>query len=324
MSSNLGTKPHNPSIDILKCIAAIVITNSHMELLYGKYAALATGGAIGDVLFFFCSGFTLFLGRDGRFDNWYKRRVNRIYPTVFAWAMLSAFVFGKNKSMDEVVISGGGWFVSCIMLYYVMLYFVKRWMINQLKLVMAFVAIGCGIWFFMSDSPIGFNMYGNTYFKWFHYFIFMLMGATVGISKKELRVSARFDVIKLFACIVCFYAVFYLMKIPSVTKLHYFSLLPLIGVVWYFYKICNSKALLSLYEHSILGWLFKFIGGLCLEIYLVQYSLFTDKMNSIFPLNLLVMFVVIVLCAYILRCASRIFAQTFKDMDYDWRAVFRP
>lgn len=32
-----------------------------MELLYGKYNALATGGAIGDVLFFFCSGFTLFL-----------------------------------------------------------------------------------------------------------------------------------------------------------------------------------------------------------------------------------------------------------------------
>ena len=56
-----------------------------MELLYGKYNALATGGAIGDVLFFFCSGFTLFLGKMGRFDNWYKRRINRIYPTVFAW-----------------------------------------------------------------------------------------------------------------------------------------------------------------------------------------------------------------------------------------------
>ena len=44
-------KTRDISIDILKCIAAIVITNSHMELLYGKYNALATGGAIGDVLF---------------------------------------------------------------------------------------------------------------------------------------------------------------------------------------------------------------------------------------------------------------------------------
>lgn len=55
-------KARNISIDILKCIAVLVITNSHMELLYGKYSALATGGAIGDALFFFASGFTLFMG----------------------------------------------------------------------------------------------------------------------------------------------------------------------------------------------------------------------------------------------------------------------
>lgn len=53
-------KERNISIDILKCIAAILITNSHMDSLYGQYSILATGGAIGDVLFFFCSGFTLF------------------------------------------------------------------------------------------------------------------------------------------------------------------------------------------------------------------------------------------------------------------------
>ena len=58
-------RQRNISIDILKCIAAILITNSHMGPLYGKYSILATGGAIGDVLFFFCSGFTLFLGRMG-------------------------------------------------------------------------------------------------------------------------------------------------------------------------------------------------------------------------------------------------------------------
>lgn len=55
-------KQRDISIDILKFIAVLAITNSHMDLLYGKYGALATGGAIGDVLFFFASGFTLFLG----------------------------------------------------------------------------------------------------------------------------------------------------------------------------------------------------------------------------------------------------------------------
>lgn len=101
-------KERNISIDILKCLAALLITNSHMELLYGKYSALATGGAIGDVLFFFCSGFTLFLGRQGRFDNWYKRRINRIYPTVFAWAILGCFFFGYQNDMKNTLIHGGG------------------------------------------------------------------------------------------------------------------------------------------------------------------------------------------------------------------------
>ena len=58
-------KQRNISIDILKCFAALIITNSHMDILYPKFGALATGGAIGDALFFFCSGFTLFLGRMG-------------------------------------------------------------------------------------------------------------------------------------------------------------------------------------------------------------------------------------------------------------------
>lgn len=55
-------KQRDISIDILKCLAVLCITNSHMDLLYGKYEALATGGAIGDVLFFFASGFTILLG----------------------------------------------------------------------------------------------------------------------------------------------------------------------------------------------------------------------------------------------------------------------
>ena len=58
------------SIDILKFIAVFLIINSHMDALYPKYKMLATGGAIGDVLFLFASGYTLFLSnRKLRFDN---------------------------------------------------------------------------------------------------------------------------------------------------------------------------------------------------------------------------------------------------------------
>ena len=101
------------------------------------------------------------------------------------------------------------------------------------------------------------------------------------------------------------------------------SLIPLLFTTFYFYKICNSKLLKGWYDNKIFGYIIKLIGGLCLEIYLVQYSLFTDKMNSIFPINLILMFVIIVIAAYILRCGARIFTQTFKDGEYDWKAVFK-
>lgn len=318
-------RQRNIGIDILKCIAAIIITNSHMELLYGKYSILATGGAIGDVLFFFCSGFTLFLGRMGRFDNWYKRRINRIYPTVFAWAILSAFIFNNKLPMDYIIIHGGGWFVTCIMIYYIALYFIQRFCLSRLKLIFGIVYIICLIWYLSIERPEGYNMYGNTYFKWCHYFLFMLLGAMMGISKKGYQYNLKKDLLLLLSSIIVYYGVLFAGRKNLIMEdLQIISLIPLLFITFYFYKVCNNDLLKQIYNNRITGWFIKFIGGLCLEIYLVQYSLFTDKMNSIFPFNLFIMFVIIVLVAYILRCASRLFSQIFKEGDIDWKSIVKP
>lgn len=57
----ITNEKRNISLDVLKFIAAIMITNSHLGSQYGQYSTLATGGYLGDALFFFCSGFALFL-----------------------------------------------------------------------------------------------------------------------------------------------------------------------------------------------------------------------------------------------------------------------
>lgn len=317
-------KERNIGIDILKFFAALLITNSHMGMLYGKYDILATGGAIGDVLFFFSSGFTLFLGRMGRFDNWYKRRINRIYPTVFAWAILSAFFFNLHQSMDYTIIHGGGWFVTCIMLYYVVLYFIQRFLLHHLKWVFGIVALICIAWYFIMDRPADYNMYGATYFKWGHYFLFMLLGAMMGISQKQWKFNFKTDFIKLISSIFVYYAILFAGRIYTLfSELQIISLIPLLFIVYYFYKVCSSDTLKKWYTNKYIGWSIKFIGGLCLEIYLVQGVLFTENMNHIFPINILIMFIIIFAVAYLLRCGSRIFSQTFKDGEYDWKAVFK-
>lgn len=316
-------KSRKINIDILKFFAAILITNSHMDLLYGEYNVLATGGAIGDALFFFCSGFTLFLGQMGRFANWYKRRINRIYPTIFAWAIIRAFIFQSDYGMKHTILSGGGWFVSCIMLYYIILYFIQRYYKNYLLLILIMVIVACGGWFAMADTPKDYNMYGDGYFKWFHFFIFMLMGAMMGISKRRYNSHFVWDGMKLIACIGIFYTCYACKNMPEYNKLQMLTWFPLMGIAFYFNKICNCEILKRAFNNKIIGWPIKFIGGLCLEIYLVQDIFFTDKMNSIFPLNLFIMFAIIVCVAYLLRCGARFFTQTFKDMDYDWKMIFK-
>lgn len=330
-------KQRDISIDILKCLAAIVVTNSHMELLYGDYSILATGGAIGDVLFFFCSGYTLLIGRDASFFNWYKRRINRIYPTIFALALVSALIFGIHRDMPTILMSGGGWFVSCIMIYYIVLWFVKRYATDKLMGVFGVAIATVIVWYAM----FGFgeqshnNMYGNTYFKWCHYFLFMLLGASVGLRRyrmkdEELSYPPQLSIwrilIMLIISIISFYGLFWFNNREGLLwdSLQMMSLVPLAGVCWYFYQLCNTDTLTRAYNHKIIGPSIRFIGGLCLEIYLIQRSLYTDKMNGVFPLNIIIMFLIILVAAYLLRCVARVWAQTFKDDNYDWRAIIKP
>lgn len=318
-------KERNIGIDILKFFAALMITNSHMGILYGNYSTFATGGAIGDALFFFCSGYTLFLGKMLRFDNWYKKRINRIYPTVFAWAILEAFIFKKHYSMDYILIHGGGWFVTCIMIYYIILYIIRKLLYNKLYIVFILAFIITIIWYFSIDRPDNYNMYGYTYFKWCHYFLFMLLGSIIGSSSMTKLPRFKNDLTILTINIVIYYAILVTVKrYPIFSDIQIISLIPLLYTVYYFYKVCSSKILERLYNNKIIGWIIKFIGGLCLEIYLVQYTLFTDKMNNIFPFNIIIMFIIIVFAAYILRCFARFFSQTFKDGDYNWKSIIQP
>ena len=96
-------------------------------------------------------------------------------------------------------------------------------------------------------------------------------------------------------------------KIVFWEQIQIISLLPLLGMIFYFYKIGNSYLLKKIYNKKTGNKLIKFTGGLCLEIYLVQNFLITDKINNLFPLNIVIIFIFILISAYFLRCCSKLF-----------------
>lgn len=315
------------SIDIIKFFAVFLIINSHSDIAYTKYSFFATGGAIGDALFLFCSGFTLFMKKPLRFDNYYKRRINRIYPSVFAAVFVMLLVGHYNWDTLNVASILGGEFIIAIMIYYIFLWIIHKWASNRITSIMIFVGIITLIayWFFpykYETSSKG--IYGiSTLFRWIPYFGVMLMGAYIGVKKEMIRYSFKKDVLFLLLCILIFYGIqLAAKKYVQVAPWQILTVPFLFGIVYYFYKCCNAKSFQHIYESKIGNWCIMVAGGLCLESYLVQYCVITNKLNFLFPLNIPLIMLATLLLAYFTRCLARLFSQTFRTEDYEWKKIF--
>lgn len=315
----------NLSIELLKFLAVLLVANHWMSPLYVKWKMLSTGGAIGDVLFFFASGYTLFLGRFGRFDNWYKRRIKRIYPSIIAFAALLSCTGIEQMTVKQIILGGAFWFVSCIMIYYVILYFVRKYEESRplIPFVISTIVIIGG---YLSEDSSRLFMYGETYFKWCHYFLFMLLGAYLGNKTIELKSRPMLDGITLLLMLIIFYGLQLMAgKSEMIAYLQILSLLPLMGIVVCIYKLCSASGVDAVMKTKV-GFCIRFIAGLCLEVYIVSNLVIKSmigKFDNIFPLNLIVTFCLIVVAAYVTRCVARVFLQIFEKEDMNWKVVLK-
>lgn len=325
-----NSRSRDIGIDIIKFFAVFLIINSHADICYAKYSMLATGGAIGDALFLFCSGYTLFWKNPVRFDNWYKRRICRIYPSVFA-ALIVSYVIGHiaiNKmSLCDIF---GGEFIVAIMIYYCLLYLIQKYFVDYLFKSIIFVLLVSLVayYFFPYKQEVGERgIYGTiTLFRWIPYFGIMLQGAWLGLNAKNKKIDLVFKY-KELALLFIMVAIFYGIQIFSKMNLEYAPIqiitVPVLYlIVYYSWKCCYSSFIVKLYNSKIGNFLILFVGGLCLESYLIQCSIFTDKLNGIFPFNLPIIFLLIIVASFFVRCVARIFLQTFNKEDYDWKKVF--
>lgn len=313
------------AIDIFKCFAVLAVLNSHLDIAYAKYSILATGGAIGDALFFFCSGFMLFQGRTVRFDNFMKRRIARIYPTVIIVAIVGALFFERNDNIISAVIFGGGWFVNCIMIYYAVLWAVKKWCMNGLKYVwLLYAAIVLASYYTWFDNHGEVSLYldiypVDAYFRWVFFFGAMLLGAQMGLTPNRYEFDA-WTLPKLLGCICAFYGFqLFQHRLPLLVDVQYLSLVPLFGTLYYMYCFCRAPFWERIYRHKYAGQALFMIGGICLECYLIQGFFITDKYNYLFPLNIPLIMVFILLMSYIVNFLSSALGATFKSEGYDWK-----
>lgn len=115
------------SLDFMKVVAVLMITNSHFVPLYKDVnTAYATLGVQGNALFFFVSGFLLMKGWEKQktmsFLNWCRNKYRRIIPSTLVWSILMAVVLGGDLSVGKLLGAEGYWFLQAILVYYVLEY----------------------------------------------------------------------------------------------------------------------------------------------------------------------------------------------------------
>lgn len=114
----------------LRCVAILLITNSHLDKLY-PVSAMATGVQLGNSLFFMPSGFglaTSYRKKGEVFWPWLNRRLSRIYPSVLLVTLSAAIVTGAafDREIAEFVRHllwpAEYWFVAAIVSFYMPFY----------------------------------------------------------------------------------------------------------------------------------------------------------------------------------------------------------
>lgn len=323
----------NHAIDLMKFLAAILITNSHMVSLYPeRFKILATGGAIGDSLFFFCSGFCLMMGRNIDFFNWYKKRINRIFPTIFAVAIIEILFRMSNPSLKDVIVNGGGWFVQAIFVFYFFFWFVKKFLNNKIWIAFIIVSIVVLTWFICAWDKDLFFLKDATYLRWPCFFMMMLFGAFISKkvnSQSENKTGVKSNngwiILGLLLLSLLFYYGYQLIWTRfTILKRFQLILLPtLMLIVYLIYKLFTNDSLLAIYKKEKVYCVIYGISACCLEIYLSGSKCFPlgRSLINIFPLNIIITFLLVFVLAYVVKVFSNFLSQTFKTEKYDWKGM---
>lgn len=201
-------------------------------------------------------------------------------------------------------------------------YFIRKYML--VRMVVACIIAGAIVLissFFVLDMDHS-VMYASVPYMRIYYFLFMLLGAVVAIHK-EKEVSSLKAFIYALSGLVAYYVCMGIYKIDSFyCNFQVVSLIPLLFAIYWIYRFCNTVSVCRVLEGRT-GLVIYFISSLTLEIYMVQYAIFTDAMNNIFPLNVIIVYILIFAVAYILKCLSQVFSIVFSNDRFSIQKVFQ-
>lgn len=265
-------------IDFMKCIAAFCIVNSHFTHLWPN-SALAVGGAIGNSIFFCCSGY-LGTKASGTLRNYMAKKIIRLYVPL--WMVSIVWICIGNIEITSLqdfwysfIWPKEYWFIQAILLSYVLLYYIMNRK-NKLDTINKSILICVAFYFVFYIILLmnrTFDVEGKSKFKWIFYFLCMLFGAKLRLTEgKEQKCIKDFVKILLASTLI------YLASKLCISRSHwgfYYQFIyqfATLGIAISLLQLlrASTKYIESIRSENIRR-IINEIGGATLEIYLVNY-----------------------------------------------------
>jgi hypothetical protein len=285
--------------NFLRAIGILIVVNSHLDAYYPS-ASLATGGAIGNALFFALSSFGLVLSmcrRPMKFPEWCARRFLRLYPEIwvalFVYWLPIQFLTGTVQRMDTLTLLGNlfyppWWFVQILLVLYPVAFVLGRigrvqgvyWLFPALAALYAI--------FYLNFVDLTAWSVEKLPFKIVSCLLSFVFGAWLAFREKQIRFCGVRDVAALFLVTGIFFGQKIFMAEGLLLEFQFLQQWLLLPMVYYAFKASRSNFVLGGIMQTpvvapALSWLSKRTLGLYMAHTAIARPLL--RLQFAFPLN---------------------------------------
>lgn len=312
-------------ITLLKVIGVCLITWFHFKwTVPQQYANFFIGGAFGNSLFFYSSGYLLKVKRDMFCGEWFIRKYIRIMPAVWITCFAS-MMLGKSYNITEFIYPTSFWFINSILCYFFVIYIIlnrqfrtiihineNKYILSRLRILFVFVLIVYLLYIhlFVKPNSVVLDSGGWQCMYFFLYLIWGMYDRYKGVRAYTNKISfllTPFSIGLFFA---------YKMLAP-----HYELLITLqsvfipviLGFVIYSFRMLVAEIIIWKYSDNT-KFLLNKISALTLEIYVVQMFIIDSLMPLIlFPLNIFACLLCIFFVSYIVHIFAKLVGDLFNN-----------
>ena len=300
----------------LRVVAIILIVNSHLTLFY-PYEYFATGGALGNAIFFFISGVGLSYSLTNnkiKFLNWIRKRYLRVYPKLlFIVVLYISIKFIEINNLQQflikIVFPVEFWFLPVLTYFYLFIYFIAvnfniRNLIYLLLIILLFYLFNYNTFV---DSTI-YSIENNIFFKSIFYFFIINLGVLTHKTYNKFNFNISTSTIIFFSSIISYYYLKYLMLVENLYFYQFLEHLFIIIIVLSLFYLLKNKKLINIQKNKYFEKYIFFVGGMSLEIYLI-HAYFKNYPISTFPFNILIFTILVLIASFLFKL---IFLKLFK------------